>query len=58
MAAGGLGLEPRYLAPKASVLPLDDPPIYLRELARNVCNLAQNQTILNGERVSPRGYAG
>lgn len=24
--AGGLGIEPRLKAPKASVLPLDDPP--------------------------------
>lgn len=30
--AGGQGLEPRYLAPKANVLPLDDPPI-LRPIA-------------------------
>ncbi len=26
MVAGGLGLEPRFTAPKAAVLPLDDPP--------------------------------
>ena len=26
--AGGQGLEPRFFAPKASVLPLDDPPIF------------------------------
>lgn len=25
MTAAGLGLEPRYLGPKPSVLPLDDP---------------------------------
>lgn len=27
--AGGQGLEPRFFAPKANVLPLDDPPIYV-----------------------------
>ena len=27
--AGGQGLEPRLHAPKARVLPLDDPPMYL-----------------------------
>ncbi len=26
MLAGGLGIEPRYAASKAAVLPLDDPP--------------------------------
>ena len=28
--AGGLGIEPRYAASKAAVLPLDDPPIYFQ----------------------------
>ena len=27
MTAGGQGLEPRFLGPKPSVLPLDDPPL-------------------------------
>ncbi len=27
MLAGGQGLEPRFLGPKPSVLPLDDPPL-------------------------------
>lgn len=26
LTAGGQGLEPRFLGPKPSVLPLDDPP--------------------------------
>ena len=26
--AGGLGIEPKLIASKATVLPLDDPPIY------------------------------
>ncbi len=29
LAAGGLGLEPRYSGPKPDVLPLDDPPMTL-----------------------------
>jgi hypothetical protein len=33
--AAGLGLEPRYYAPEAYVLPLDDPAMCPAELAQN-----------------------
>ncbi len=32
MTAGGLGIEPRYWASKAHVLPLDDPPMFMFNL--------------------------
>ncbi len=40
--AGGQGIEPRFLGPKPSVLPLDDPPIYKFSCS----NLPQNSRTL------------
>ena len=41
--AGGLGIEPRYAASKAAVLPLDDPPA-----------IDTKKTILTFERTLPK----
>ena len=37
--AGGQGFEPQYTAPKAVVLPLDDPPLMI------ICAETQNRTV-------------